>query len=179
MTAQRPPLWLPCSQQDGALSSHVHKILELLEELQRCRLPDTMTASQREGFYKEKHGVFHGEGHHPSVTPYTGHGNWRLSLAAYLLAPDLRSKFNNAKKLGDFVEAFIVANVTKDPPPLWHPPFRRYIELVAQLPTLCGDAAYSALDWRTTPERLVHWAVEFDIRPRGSLQPSFRPSKPS
>ena len=90
-------------------------------------------------------------------------GNWALAPAAYMAFPDLRSVFNQVKKLGDFVEAWTTHSESQVPPPYWADFVFGYITLMAKLPTLSSKASYESLDWKFTPRDLVEWARRHSV----------------
>ena len=147
---------------DGPLVEQVHRILEALDKLREARLPTIMTSHQREGHYVSLRSSFH-ESDSPRVTRYGGKGNWALALSAYLLVPDIRSKFGKEKKLGDWVEASAVYHETMESPPPWTDLLYSYMPRSG---SICSDGAYNALSWSMAPKDLVAWAVKHTADPQ-------------
>ena len=94
------------------------QVFGLFEELTALGAPTHITSYQYGGHYKVKHTAFH-MADVERVKRHMGFGNWTLSWAAHMMAPEIRTVFNSSKVLGDMVESWLVVAESQPTPPVW------------------------------------------------------------
>ena len=106
----------------------------LLEELKALGAPTRIVSYQRGGHDKVKHTAFH-MADVARVKRHMGFGNWTLSWAAFMMAPEIRTVFNSPK-----------VRVT------WWSPGRSHLPgAMSSLPT----SMTSHTCWRSAPRKLM------------------------
>ena len=112
-----------------------------------------LEAFQRSDYQTSMHDDFHNDeatAHWPRV------GNWNLALTGSLLCPFLRVKYNNVRKLGDFMESFTVCKAREQPVADWFPQYTELVQLVSDLVGACSQAVHDSLQWNMNPAELIH-----------------------
>ncbi|CAE7364501.1 TRPT1, partial [Symbiodinium necroappetens] len=129
----------------------LHAIVEHLESLAKQGLPTMLEAFQRSDYQTSMHDDFHNDeatAHWPRV------GNWNLALTGSLLCPFFRVKYNNVRKLGDFMESFTVCKAREQPVADWFPQYTELVQLVSDLVGACSQAVHDSLQWNMNPAEL-------------------------
>ena len=67
----------------------------------------------------------------------------------------LWTKYNNSKKLGDFMESFTVNQARKQPLADWFPQYTEMVQLTADMVGACSQPVYDSLQWNTNPAELI------------------------
>ena len=108
----------------------LHDIVGCLESLAKQGLPTMLEAFQRSDYQTSMHGDFHDN---EATAQWPRVGNWNLALTWSLLCPFLRVKYNNVRRLGDFMESFTVCKAKEQPVADWFPQYTELVQLASDL----------------------------------------------
>ena len=131
----------------------LHDIVGHLENLAKQGLPTMLEAFQRSDYQTKMHDDFHND---EATAQWPRVGNWNLALTGSLLCPYLRVKYNNVRKLDDFMESFTVCKGREQPVADWFPQYTELVQLVSDLVGACSQAVHDSLQWNMNPAELIH-----------------------